>query len=172
MWGRANYNFFVTFKLIIRNIAGSVDGIYSSILRDPLFCCRLIWAQSLAPPKLKQEQLLALPSVLLSFLRYKIAGGKANRVHIVVEEKLGVYIFSAGAYSITLIDILDRVKGGVHLPPSLGWADFTILMECTPESGRCHSVYSVVKLNHTTGKKPGIPHIALEQAPSTLKQAE
>jgi hypothetical protein len=29
-------------------------------------------------------------------------------------------------------------------PPSPGWADFTIMMECTPEIGHCHSVYSVV----------------------------
>ncbi len=28
---------------------------------------------------------------------------------------------------------------GLH-PPSLAWANFSIMMECTPESGRCHSV--------------------------------
>jgi len=28
----------------------------------------------------------------------------------------------------------------VHPPPSPGWADFTIMKECTPESGHCHSV--------------------------------
>jgi hypothetical protein len=32
----------------------------------------------------------------------------------------------------------------VHPPPSPDWANFSTLMECTPESGRCHSVYSVV----------------------------
>jgi len=33
----------------------------------------------------------------------------------------------------------------VHPPPlSTGWADLTIMMECTPESGHCHSVCSVV----------------------------
>jgi len=31
----------------------------------------------------------------------------------------------------------------VHPPPSPGWADFTIMMECTPESGHCQFVYSV-----------------------------
>jgi hypothetical protein len=41
--------------------------------------------------------------------------------------------------------MVDREKGGgraaVHPPPpSLGWADFTLMMECTPESGHCHSV--------------------------------
>ncbi len=30
------------------------------------------------------------------------------------------------------------------LPPSPGWANFSITMECTPESGHCHCVYSVV----------------------------
>ncbi len=28
----------------------------------------------------------------------------------------------------------------LHSP---AWANFSIMMECTPESGRCHSVYSV-----------------------------
>ncbi len=32
---------------------------------------------------------------------------------------------------------------GVHPPTLPGWADFTIMMECTPESAHCHSVYFV-----------------------------
>jgi hypothetical protein len=32
---------------------------------------------------------------------------------------------------------------GVHPPPSPAWANFTLLMECTPESSRYYSVYSV-----------------------------
>jgi len=32
----------------------------------------------------------------------------------------------------------------VHPPPSAAWANFTLMMECTPESSRCYSVYSVV----------------------------
>jgi hypothetical protein len=31
----------------------------------------------------------------------------------------------------------------VHPPPSPAWANFTLMMECTPESSRCYSVYSV-----------------------------
>jgi hypothetical protein len=31
----------------------------------------------------------------------------------------------------------------VNPPPPPAWTDFSIMMECTPESGRCHSVYSV-----------------------------
>ncbi len=55
---------------------------------------------------------------------------------------------SAGAYFTTLLVMLDCVTGGVHPPPSSGWADFSITMECTPESGHCHSVYmySVVRI--------------------------
>jgi hypothetical protein len=36
----------------------------------------------------------------------------------------------------------DRVQGEWECtpPPSPGWADFTIMMECTSESGYCHSV--------------------------------
>ena len=37
------------------------------------------------------------------------------------------------------------VKGGGRAPPTLtSQANFTLMMECTPESGRYHSVYSVV----------------------------
>jgi hypothetical protein len=35
-------------------------------------------------------------------------------------------------------------RGWAWTPPSLpGWANFSIMMECTLESGRCHFVYSV-----------------------------
>jgi hypothetical protein len=30
---------------------------------------------------------------------------------------------------------------GVHPPPSPAWANFTVMIECTPESSRCYSVY-------------------------------
>ncbi len=42
----------------------------------------------------------------------------------------------------TLYVIVDRVKGGGRITPhpSPGWADFSIMMECTPKSGNCHSV--------------------------------
>ncbi len=42
--------------------------------------------------------------------------------------------------------MVDRMKGEGRAPPSLDWADFSIMIECTPESGNCHSVYSVVHL--------------------------
>ncbi len=61
---------------------------------------------------------------------------------------MGVYIsaLSTGAYTTTLnvmVDIVKRV--GVHPPPSPIWANFSIKMEFTSDSGCCHSVYSVYR---------------------------
>jgi hypothetical protein len=48
-------------------------------------------------------------------------------------------------YTTTLYVMVDKVKGVGRVPPTLTTqADFSIMMECTPESGSCHSVYSVV----------------------------
>jgi hypothetical protein len=50
-----------------------------------------------------------------------------------------VSALSAGAHTTALLVMADGVKGGVLAsPPSPGWADSTIMMECTPESGQCH----------------------------------
>jgi hypothetical protein len=57
---------------------------------------------------------------------------------------------SAGAYTATLLVMVNVMKGGgraaVHPPPSPTWANFTLMMEFTPESSRYYSVYSVVPL--------------------------
>ncbi len=51
----------------------------------------------------------------------------------------------AGAYTATLLVRVNVVKGGGRAPPPLpARANFTLMMECTPEIGRYHSVYSVV----------------------------
>ncbi len=51
-----------------------------------------------------------------------------------------VSALSAGAYTTTLLMMVDRVKrGGRAPPPSSGWAEFTIMMECTLKSGHCQS---------------------------------
>ncbi len=52
---------------------------------------------------------------------------------------------SSGAYIATLYVMVTISERGwscsVHRPPpSPAWANFTLMMECTPESGRCHSV--------------------------------
>ncbi len=55
----------------------------------------------------------------------------------------GVSAHSAGAYTATLYvrDGKYSKKGvDVHPPPSPTWANISIMMECTPESGRRHSV--------------------------------
>ncbi len=52
-----------------------------------------------------------------------------------------VSTLSAGAYPATLYVMVYRVKeGGRVPPPSTAKADFSIMMECKPEIGHCHSV--------------------------------
>ncbi len=61
---------------------------------------------------------------------------------------VSVSAHSAGAYTGTLLVMVNVIKGCgcavVHPPPAPAWANFTLMMECTPESSRCYSVYSVV----------------------------
>jgi hypothetical protein len=49
-----------------------------------------------------------------------------------------VSALTAGAFTTTIL-VMVGGEGG-PAPPSLGWVDFTIMMECTPESGNCNSV--------------------------------
>jgi hypothetical protein len=52
---------------------------------------------------------------------------------------------SAGAYTATLLVIVNVMRGGGRAPPILpARANFTLMTECTPESNGCYSVYSVV----------------------------
>ncbi len=52
---------------------------------------------------------------------------------------------SAGTYTATLLVMVNVMKGGGRAPPTLtSQADFTLMTECTPESRRYYSVYSVV----------------------------
>jgi hypothetical protein len=56
----------------------------------------------------------------------------------------GVYLHSHGAYTSALYVMVDIVKGDGRAPPTLtSRANFSIMMECMPKSGHCHSVYSV-----------------------------
>jgi hypothetical protein len=46
-------------------------------------------------------------------------------------------------YTKTLLVMVDGVNRGNHAPctpPSPGWAEFTIMMEYTPDSGHCQSI--------------------------------
>jgi hypothetical protein len=58
------------------------------------------------------------------------------------DEIAGVYLLSQlEHYTATLYVMENILKGvGVHPPPSPAWANFSIMMERTPKSGRCHSV--------------------------------
>ncbi len=62
------------------------------------------------------------------------------------QNKVNVSVHSAGAYTATLLVMVNVVKGGgraVHPPTPPAWANFTLMMEFTPESDCCYSVYSV-----------------------------
>ncbi len=51
---------------------------------------------------------------------------------------------SAGAYTATLLVMVNVIKGDGRAPPtSPARANFTLMTECTPESSGCNSVYSV-----------------------------
>ncbi len=51
---------------------------------------------------------------------------------------------SAEAYTAILQVMVNVMKGGARAPPpSPAWANFTLMIECLPESSRCYSVYSV-----------------------------
>ncbi len=60
--------------------------------------------------------------------------------------RVSVSAQSAGAYTATLLVMVNVMKGGGRAPPPPlpAWANFTHMMECTPESSYCYSVYSVV----------------------------
>ncbi len=72
-----------------------------------------------------------------------------------IKVKLGEYIcpLSCSAHHNFVRDGNYCERGvGVHPRASSVWANFSIVMECTPESRRCHSVYSVLGLGRD--KKP------------------
>ncbi len=63
--------------------------------------------------------------------------------------RVSVSAHSAGAYTATLRVMVNVMKGGwaCPLPASPAWANFSLMMECTPESSHCYSV----GLHLTTG---------------------
>ncbi len=86
--------------------------------------------------------LLAKPSFVFCF------NIDDHRVHIFTTDETGlVYVsaHSAGAYTATLLVMVNVVKeGGRAPPPSPASANFTLMIECTPESDCFYSVYSVL----------------------------
>jgi hypothetical protein len=68
-----------------------------------------------------------------------------HRVHISQRRnRVSVSAHSAGAYTATLLVMVNVIKrDGRAPPPSPARANFTLMTECTPESSGCNSVYSV-----------------------------
>jgi hypothetical protein len=68
----------------------------------------------------------------------------------IFSNRVSVSAHSAGAYTATLLVMVqysicnEKGVGGLP-PPTPAWANFTLMMECLPESSRCFSVYSVVE---------------------------
>jgi len=57
---------------------------------------------------------------------------------------------SAGAYTATLLVMVNVKRGGGRAPPpSPARTNFTLITECTPESSGCNSVYSVGRPSQT-----------------------
>ncbi len=72
------------------------------------------------------------------------------------------FCISVASIATLLYEMVDRRKGGGRAPPpSAAWADFSIMLECTPESGRCHSVYSV-RMNMRVGRRRYIAAISAD----------
>jgi len=69
----------------------------------------------------------------------------AHRVHIFTRDETGL-VYLPIQLERTLHFTGDgkcNERGGHAPPPSPAWANFTLMMECMPESSRCYSVYSV-----------------------------
>ncbi len=59
---------------------------------------------------------------------------------------VNVSAHSAGAYCATLLVMVNVMKASGHAPPpSPAWANFTLMMQSTPENSRCYSLYTVVQ---------------------------
>ncbi len=76
-----------------------------------------------------------------------------------------VSAISAGAYTTTLFVMVDLVKGGGRAPPPApAWANFSIMMECTPEfdvATLCvlYGVDSILSFLHILSNTPSLSSI-------------
>ncbi len=68
-----------------------------------------------------------------------LLNGTTHRVHLFTRDETGLVCLPI-RWSIHCNFSGD---GKCATPPSPNWANFTLMMECTPESCRCYSVYSV-----------------------------
>ncbi len=60
-------------------------------------------------------------------------------------------------------------------PPSTGWAEFTVMMEFTPESGHCQSIFtlsSVVSVSRNRTANPELYHPEKQHSAQNLPTQE
>ncbi len=94
-----------------------------------------------------------------------------HRVPIFTRDETGaVYLPTQLECTVYTATLLVMVKGvGVYHPPSPAWANFTLMMECTPESSRCYSVNSVwLTVNLRPATSPALLVLAVVIQPTAL----
>ncbi len=73
-----------------------------------------------------------------------LTGGTTEYIFSKRWNRVSVSAHSAGAYTATLLVMLNVKRGGGRAPPpSPARANFTLITEYTPESSGCNSVYSM-----------------------------
>jgi hypothetical protein len=94
--------------------------------------------------------------------RHKRRSGRqtlARQKNIPKKNRESVSALTAGEYTTTLLVMVDIVKGGGLVfplpPPSPDRADFSIMIEYTPQRGHCHSMCTLWALlyNHDLSYK-------------------
>jgi hypothetical protein len=84
--------------------------------------------------------------IYLITIALEIGGCKseAHRIHILVDMKqrdcIGPLSWSVNCNFVRDGNYSEKLVVGLHPPPSPAWANISIMMECTSESGGCHSV--------------------------------
>ncbi len=103
--------------------------------------CRSVLNQ----PSLLRVRVHALPLSLCLLSREKFWGIRSSwEVRSQSTYFPSVSAHTAGAYTATLLVMVNVMKGGWACTPTLtARTNFTLMTECTPESSGCFSVYSV-----------------------------
>jgi hypothetical protein len=88
-------------------------------------------------------------SVRISYIQYSHYSSQST-VHIFTRDETGLVCpcpFSWSVHCNFTGDGKCNERGwACNPPPSPAWANFTLMMECSPESSRCYSVYTVPQL--------------------------
>ncbi len=104
--------------------------------RHELHHARKAWLGTLVHPRLLSEVTSDVQSTEYISLQEMKQGQRMCICH------------SAGPYTATLLVMVNVIKGGgCAPPPSPAQVNSTLMTECTPESRRYYSVYSVVLIH-------------------------